>query len=221
MRRSSICRLAAAVILGSGLVACSDQPTAPAARPTPAVTILGVTDYETTQVVDFTVDARGGMFQMGQHWVNFPSRSICDPAQSTYGITEWDKPCTLLKGSIRIRAEIQKSTSTGLPAIRFSPDLRFAPSSNSDRWVYLYLFTDEAAQATTDSAQKALLDKYKILWSPTTDIPGIDESLVDSTLVTGVMPSGGLLYRRIKHFSAYQVGAGLSGYQVGSGGTEY
>ena len=41
-------------------------------------------------------------------------------------------------------------------------------------------------------------------------MPGIDESLTDPTLKTYALRSYGMLYRRVKHFSGYQVSAGVA-----------
>jgi hypothetical protein len=213
--RPSFSRFAVALALAVGTVACSDQPVSPTLHE--KVTIKKVTDFETYQVVDFTVDTEGGWFRIGPHSVYFPPNSICEPSKSTYGPYHWDTPCTVIADSIEIHAEVQKSTTTGKPAIRFWPDLRFAPSTHvdstgkdiGDDWVVLYMFTEEALAATTDSAATALAAKYRILWSPAAGISAIDESSKDASLKTRIEPSTGLVYRRVKHFSGYQVGSGL------------
>jgi hypothetical protein len=218
MRTSILSRLASAVVLVGSLVACSDQPTATTA-PNEKVTILGVTDFQTYQVVDFTVDQEGGWFNVGPHYVYFPANSICDPAKSTYGPTEWDKPCSVINAPIKIRAEIQNSLTTGKPAIRFWPDLRFAPVKTNGRqkpneinskWVMLYMFTEEALKADTEAEAALLEQKFKILWTPVTGGLAVDESIKDGTLATRVLAKYGVVYRRVKHFSGYQVGSGVS-----------
>jgi hypothetical protein len=128
--RPSFSRFAVALALAVGTVACSDQPVSPTLHE--KVTIKKVTDFETYQVVDFTVDTEGGWFRIGPHSVYFPPNSICEPSKSTYGPYHWDTPCTVIADSIEIHAEVQKSTTTGKPAIRFWPDLRFAPSTHVD-----------------------------------------------------------------------------------------
>jgi hypothetical protein len=212
MSRSLLSRLAFAALVVTGLAACSDQPAAPKLTPHAKVTITGISDFETYQVVDFTVDSKGGTFNVGPHYVKFPPNSICDPAKSSYGPTEWDTPCQTIKDPITIHAEIQKSAD-GLPAIRFSPDLRFAPPTrkNTSQWVYLYMVADEFTNATSPDAVENLLKKYSILWSPAAGLPGIDESVTDATLKTYIIPEYSVMYRRVKHFSGYQVGSGTTG----------
>ena len=218
MKQELLRRIAGGVMLAAALTACSDAPLAPSSTPNAKVTIKKIADYATFQVVDFTVDTEGGWFRIGPHSVYFPPNSICDPAKSTYGPAEWDKPCTVIADSIEFHAEIQKSLTTGKPAIRFWPDVRFAPdtttgvgtvgSAISDNWVVLYMYTEEALYADTDEKVAALENKYRILWSPVPSQDGIDESLLDLSLKTRVLKSEGLIYRRVKHFSGYQVGSG-------------
>jgi hypothetical protein len=50
-----------------------------------------------------------------------------------------------------------------------------------------------------------------ILWSPAIGVPGIDESLLDQTLETKSDKKRGGVYRRIKHFSGYNVYSGYKG----------
>jgi hypothetical protein len=45
----------------------------------------------------------------------------------------------------------------------------------------------------------------QILWSSAIGIPGIDESLEDPTLRTRINRGAGVLQRRIKHFSGYNI----------------
>ena len=144
----------------------------------------------------FTVTPTGGIFSMGPHHVYFPARAICDPAKSTYGPTEWDTPCEPLASSITIKAEVR--VSNGVPWVFFTPNLRFVPSSYPTRWVWLYLETRQPISVSD-------LDRFTILWFSESGAAPVDESLSDPTLKTHIWPEAGLVYRRIKHFSGYQV----------------
>jgi hypothetical protein len=62
---------------------------------------------------------------------------------------------------------------------------------------------------STDAAQWPN-GSLSILWSPAIGVPGIDESLEDPSLRTYVSPWSGYAYRRIKHFSGYNVTSGRS-----------
>jgi hypothetical protein len=144
---------------------------------------------------EFTVDQDGGYFRMGKHGIVFPRSAICDPERSSYGPGTWDANCPVLRRPIRIRAELR--SQDGREWVDFTPALRFRPSNDPSDWVWIYMLAGEAA--FTDRS-------LNILWSPAIGVPGIDESLDDPTLRTYV--AGGYAYRRIKHFSGYNVTSG-------------
>jgi hypothetical protein len=145
---------------------------------------------------DITVGPKGGLFYVGNHAVFFPANSICDPnaVGYTYGAESWDKSCTLLTSKITVHAITR--TKNGQAAIDFTPSLRFAPSSDPARWVWLYMYTPSAKNAMR-------LTQYNILYTPTLGAVGIDESTDDPTLRTYVDTRTGASLRRIKHFSGY------------------
>jgi len=143
---------------------------------------------------EFTVDQWGGYFRLGKHGIVFPRNVICDPAKSEYGPHAWDDECPTLREPIRIRAELR--TQDGREWVDFKPELRFRPSRNPYEWVWIYMLVGETQ----------LDQSLNILWSPAIGVPGIDESLDDPTLRT--YSTGGYAYRRIKHFSGYNVTSG-------------
>lgn len=144
---------------------------------------------------EFTVDQSGGYFRMGKHGIVFPRNVICDPNRSDYGPSFWDEDCRTLRRPILIHAELR--TQDGREWVDFTPQLRFKPSRNPSDWVWIYMLVGGAAQFDPS---------LNILWSPAIGVPGIDESLDDPSLRTYV--KGGYAYRRIKHFSGYNVTSG-------------
>jgi hypothetical protein len=144
---------------------------------------------------EFTVDQSGGYFRLGKHGIVFPRNAICDPDKSDYGPKFWDKDCHTLRKPIRIRAELR--TQDDREWVDFTPELRFKPSKRESDWVWIYMRVGAAGH---------LDESLSILWSPAIGVPGIDESLDDPMLRTFV--KGGYAYRRIKHFSGYNVTSG-------------
>ncbi|HEY7407917.1 MAG TPA: hypothetical protein VH638_06585 [Gemmatimonadaceae bacterium] len=186
--------------------ACADSSIAPAPEqaemlpggaPRPAIIINQMAADESS--ADFTVTPTGGYFRMGKHGIVFPRNAICDPATSSYGREHWDEDCDVLRTPIQIHAELR--VQDGREWVDFSPELRFRPSPYPFQWVWIYMSTS-AAQWPNGS--------LSILWSPAIGVPGIDESLEDPTLRTYVSPWSGYAYRRIKHFSGYNVTSGRS-----------
>ena len=211
------------------LAACSDS-TAPATRPTlarpalvaPVAAPEAVTNAIHVNVMrrthdsvyaEFTVDRNGGWFIAGYHGVYFPPNSICEPATSGYGVDKWDAPCTPARGRVTIHARAGLR-SNGRGWIVFEEDLRFVPSSNPDRWVRLYMYSQELRSSRpVDAVLKERA--YQISWVPFKGAEPVDESLDDPTLATQVLWGTGLVTRRVKHFSGYQVTNGIYEEAVG------
>jgi hypothetical protein len=217
MRRKS--RIAAApLILLASLAGCRDGVVSPGTTPLEAPTASapapmslapqgrprldlsgGLPD---SAAADFTVGPTGGVFFAGNHAVVFPAQSVCDPATSSYGPSAWDQPCTPLQASLKVHAEVRRKN--GQTSIDFTPSLRFVPSSNASRWVWIVMYTPDAVGASSD------LSQFNILWAKSLGGATVDEAQIDSTLRTYVDTFQGLSLRRIKHFSGYTIDSGRS-----------
>ena len=158
----------------------------------PSLTLSGLASANTES--DFTVSQNGGVFFVGNQAVVFPASSICDPTTSTYGIGSWNDGCTPLNRSITIHAVTR--VSNGYSQVDFTPSLRFVPSDNPARWVWLFMYTPSAIGATD-------LSQFKIYYTPTLDGPLVDEASSDASLRTYVDTRSGISLRRVTHFSGY------------------
>jgi hypothetical protein len=145
--------------------------------------------------VDFTVGPYGGVFYAGNHAVVFPAQSVCDPATSGYGPDVWDAPCATLQTSLKVHAEVRRKD--GKTWVDFTPSLRFAPSTNPSRWVWMVMYTPEARGASGD------LSRFNVLWAQQIGGATVDETPLDPSLRTYVDTWSGISMRRIKHFSGY------------------
>jgi hypothetical protein len=132
--------------------------------------------------------------------LTFPAGSVCDPTKSTYGIGQWDQPCTAARSSVTVQVKAWLD-ATGHPRVDFTPNLRFVPSVLPSGWVVL-TFADYAA---------SLDPFFNILYCHNEHDKCVDESLTDPSLITERNPVTGKVTRRIKHFSGYNVGAGDDG----------
>jgi len=191
------------------IMGCGDETTAPessaSVEESPYFKVIP-TYAPDRKSADIIVEPSGGVFVLGIHAIYFPAGAICDPETSSYGVTEWDKPCTPITKPIQIHAELREQG--GRSWIDFTPSLRFVPSEDEDRWVYLFMKTDAAL-----GKQLAQKNAPPILWSPAIGMPGIDESILDRTLKTKWDKRLGGVYRRIEHFSGYNVYTGRSAAQ--------
>ena len=210
--------IAGPLLLLSALAGCREGVVSPAERPieapqavAPAPMSLAPQGHPTLDLVgglpdsasvDFDISPNGGIFDLGNHAVVFPAQSVCDPATSSYGPGTWDTPCTALQTSIRVHAEVRRVN--GQTAVDFTPSLRFVPSTNPARWVWLVMYTPSAIGSSD-------LSGFNILWESTFGGATVDETLSDSSLRTYVDTWQGTSLRRIKHFTGYALTDGRSG----------
>jgi len=183
----------------AAVVGCSGDALAPRADRTAERPNLKVrTLRSTATTADISVEPSGGFFWLGRHAVRFPKHSIC-ALNSSYGPTEWDKPCSPAQGSVNFHVEVV--SLNGREWLEFTPAVRFVPTTRTNGYVTLFMRVDNLS----NEIGKA---DMQILWSPAIGVPGIDESAADSTQRTFINLGAGLLHRRIKHFSAYSVTEG-------------
>lgn len=198
MRRFSPVVAIAALAITAG---CSDNvsPTAPSTPEGNAAVqsraVPGGSGYS------FDISPRGGVYWLGQYLLVVPPNTVCDPATSSYGPGTWDAPCTVARSSIHIEATV--STVDGRDYVDFSPHLRFVPSSDATRWVTIHSFRLAAIGGRGD------LRRFSILFSETPGGPLVDESALDPTLATHLSTRTGAVWRRVKHFTGYNLHTGM------------
>lgn len=171
----------------------------------PSLSLSGGSSENTS--ADFTVGPRGGVFLVGNHAVVFPAKSICDPKTTAYG--EWDASCKTIGKPIQIHAVVR--SETGRTWVDFSPALRFAPSADPSRWVWIYMYTPDARGARGD------LSRFNILYAQSIGGATVNDAATDSTLRTYVDTHAGISMRRIKHFSGYTASGGRACETIPSG----
>jgi hypothetical protein len=199
---------AAAVVL----TACQDTPVSPGGRVSALLTGPEVTNVGTELI---TLPANGGtvVFGNNEYKLKLPANAVCNPATTSYGPTEWDKPCSPLGLDFVVTASFYNVD--GHPRVTFAPDIRFTPteSTSENDWVILYMKDKDAGDAVLGGA-------LRIYWTPTGSTLSVDESLADPTVAVRLQPSSWSIYRRLKHFSSYQVGAGGADSTSGGGSAQ-
>jgi hypothetical protein len=203
------------IAITAGLGACSDNAVAPRSEtPDASATVNGggatqaLTPWDTIRF-SITIDpSRQTIFNLGAgNTIVFPAHSLCDPNQSSYGATEWDRPCAQANAptTVQVKAWID---GKGHARVDFDKHLRFVPTANPAGWVVLAFADFEAS-----------LDPFfNILYCPETTGACYDESQNDPTLLTVRNPLNGRVTRRIKHFSGYNVAAGAEDPGSSDGG---
>jgi hypothetical protein len=172
------------------LAGCQDAAVAPTSESAPVHLALAGQVGSTTIVYDPAV---AQVYSIpGGHKISFGVAAVCDPALSTYGVTEWDKPCAPLSAPISITATAWNDAN-GHPYVEFQPALRFVPGSE----VILFLKDKDAADNPASTIE----------WC---DASGqcVDESVSQPSVITKRDTRNGVVYRLIKHFSGYHITAG-------------
>ena len=177
------------------LSACSDQRSSPLSPQLESHAISRAMVGDTV-VAEFTVSPWGGRYNVVYNLlkIDFPAGAICDIPTSSYGPTEWDKPCVPTTQSVRVKSKAWLDAQ-GHPHVDFQPAMRFSPTLVNG--VQLYL-----------KDPKGLFDPNATIFYCATDTNCYDESLTDASLRTRYDAYNSMFYRRIKHFSGYNVTAG-------------
>jgi hypothetical protein len=149
----------------------------------------------------FDISPRGGAYLIGQYMLVVPANAVCEPGVSSYGAGTWDAPCTAAAGSVHVTVTLL--TIGGRDYVDFYPHLRFVPSDDQSHWVTINTWRTAAIGGRGD------LRRFSILFSETPGGPLIDESLDDPTLSTHVNVRTGFVWRRVKHFTGYNIYSGL------------
>jgi len=220
MDTRSLRRFVPLLIAGAALIAaaCSESvaPTRPQVQSNlPTLTSFGNALVSSARANDraeskaetftFRISQSGGMAKIGEFYLVYPARSVCDPDRSGYGPGEWDVDCPTLNRAVTIRAKFW--VEDGRTHADFEPDIRFAPGKN----VYLTAFVPEIRGREITDALKA---QYGIFYSTRQGNTRyfIDEAVSDPSLATIFGERNGLasgrLTRRVKHFSGYYVRSG-------------
>jgi len=217
MRVSMMVRWSTAVAAAFLAVGCADTATAPprAAAPSQLAGHQLETwllsnggssrdgrgrDNKTNDVKsqDFTIDpTQPATIRAGDHVVQFPANSICDPATSGYGEDLWDAPCQPLTTPITIHATW--NSKIGHAYIDFQPALRFVPTADPAQYVRITM---------KDYWDLDPNYAYPIYWLRPSDSAWVDEGVTDPTMTAITDLPGNKVSRRLKHFSGYLVGAG-------------
>ena len=191
-------------------VACgsdySTQPTdnATASRLHVAPSPIGSFDRTVTSpgqynaTVKFTIDPdRDTYVQIGPHFLYIPQGAVCDPSTSGYGVLMWNVACRSASQSITVTAKASLGKD-GHPIVDFDTHLRFRPTPSTKDDVIIYLRDDNASA------------KSIILWCADSGTTCVDET---KTTITGTLNTkwdsrGYYVYRKIQHFSGYNVTGG-------------
>jgi hypothetical protein len=224
-----------AIVLCGGIVvassACSvdslDKATSPssASRATTPVrtspfaptaaqkALIGVTDG--TYRVTFDPQ-QNQVFSLGPNRLEIPANAVCALGTTSYGPAFWNSPCAPQTSPVQLTVTI-KNASSDHPSVEFQPAMRFNPQTNvslyiyvpnvsptdAKNWVITYCPNSGSGSLSTSSSGSGSGST-----SGSTSGKCVNEALTDSDLQTYIDYNASVLFRRLKHFSVYQVDAG-------------
>jgi hypothetical protein len=138
----------------------------------------------------------------GTSRLDLPANAICSLALSGYGSDKWDAPCVPEQLPVTIVVTSQ-GAGTATPRLTFYPAMRFNPQTE----VKLYMYGKDVS--TADALN------WLIYYCPSSGSAGcVNEGATDASLTSYVDQAHSVVFRRIKHFSDYELS--FSGYVVGN-----
>jgi hypothetical protein len=208
--RVTLRTLAATAVLIAA-AACSDSTVAPgpasltASDRAPSLSLSTPTIYLGG---DFNLTSNGGTFVIaGVYTINFPKNAVCDPTLTNYAAAQWDAPCVTLSDgqSIKVHGTVMLTTS-GI-AVDFQPELQFSPSANVTLSTDIYAPTI-VRNRSYYAAHPSELGSLAMAYIPSIGGERTADYAVDQSVMTHISLLDGRVWRRIKHFSGYNIFAG-------------
>jgi hypothetical protein len=192
-------RLLAATTAALLMIACATQEsTRPLAPQSSNADLLGLgtlVQKSDTVTTVFTINpSLSASYSIGNgHSLYVRANGVCK-LTSAYGLGAWDLPCVPINLPVLVTAKTWFDPGMH-PQVEFSPALRFVPVTGAASAV-LYL-KDKPASQVPSSVIMYCFEKGCM-----------DEGATDPAQATMRDPQLGFVYRRIKHFSGYQVSTG-------------
>jgi len=206
--------VAAALVAVAG---CSDSSLSPnggssrSLAPGHAPVLDASVSFSGFKTTTITLTSAGGTYSIGNglFTVKIPSNAVCDPAVSSYGDGTWDSPCTTLASGQSLTVTITYGfTSNNVPVFDISPGIRFNPNSVVTLGTNAYA-ASITANSSYYSAYPQALHYFGMYYTPDLGTTGYTDAGKDNSLITHVNLSTGYVWRRVKHFSGYNIQTGL------------
>ncbi len=212
-----------AVVLGGGIVVASsacnvdslDKAPSSASHATTAErtspfvpteaqkALIGVTDGTYNVTFDPKQDQ---VLSLGPNHLNIPAFAVCKLGFSHYGPAYWDSPCTPETGPVNLTVVVKNAASDN-PSVDFQPAMRFNPN----KVVQLFFYVPNVSQTDAKNWVITYCSSAGSGAGSTGSGSCVNEALTDPALRTFVDYNAQVLFRRLKHFSRYEVDSGFLG----------
>jgi len=201
------------------LLGCSDSTLSPnhvqgrvlGSGGAPSLDVNASLWFSGFQTTTITLTAAGGTYSIGNglFMIKIPSNAVCDPATSSYGDGTWDSPCTTLAASQSLNVTVTYGfTDSNVPVLDVSPGIRFSPNSVVTLGTNAYA-SAIVADSSYFAANPQALHYFGMYY--TADLGKTAHTVAgqDNSLITHVNLGTGFVWRRVKHFSGYNILSGL------------
>ena len=173
--------------------------------------LIGVTDGTYKVTFDPKQDQ---VFSLGPNRLEIPAWAVCKLGTTSYGPEFWNASCTPQTTLVQLTITVKNAASDN-PSVDFQPAMRFSPN----KVVQLYFYVPNVSQQdaknwvitycpNSGSGSTSLTSTNSGSGSTGTSGGCLNEALTDPDLQTFVDYDANMLFRRLKHFSRYQVDAG-------------
>ena len=173
--------------------------------------LIGVTDGTYKVTFDPKQDQ---VFSLGPNRLEIPAWAVCKLGTTSYGPEFWNASCTPQTTLVQLTITVKNAASDN-PSVDFQPAMRFSPN----KVVQLYFYVPNVSQQdaknwvitycpNAGSGSTSLTSTNSGSGSTGTSGGCLNEALTDPDLQTFVDYDANMLFRRLKHFSRYQVDAG-------------
>jgi hypothetical protein len=201
----------------AAITGCSDSLTSPrgataktvTAGDRPSLDYSGPLRFGGFRSSTFTLTPAGGTYSVGDgfYTLTVPKDGVC-VLESSYGPGEWDSPCATLGEGKSIQVTATYGFANGGPVVDFSPELRFSPTAQVtlSTGMYAPLLTALRPWLATNPS---LLQYFGMYYTPDLGATATTDAAFDASLVTHINLRTGLVWRRVKHFSGYNVAGGM------------
>lgn len=195
--------------------ATTPERTSPFAPTAAQKALIGVTDG----TYRFTFDPKQDqVFSLGPNRLEIPAWAVCKLGITNYGPAVWNAPCTPQTTPVQLTVTVRNAASDH-PSVDFQPAMRFSPQ----KVVQLFFYVPNVSQTDAQNwvitycpnagsgSSSGIVSNSGSGSAVGTSGGCVNEALTDPDLRTFVDYDSNVLFRRLKHFSRYQVDSGYIG----------
>lgn len=183
---------------------CSDV-SVPSSSPQTGASFSVTSALRAGVTESYRLSPNGGTFTLpGGFVVNFPANSVCDPVSSaaSYALGDWDAPCQTITSPLVLTVTV--AAVNGRIYADFSPHIRFSPATIVTIGTNIHQSYVHSKGYSGGNHPTTL----GLLFSSATGGLPVNDAAADPSLISHINLKSGWIWRRIKHFTGYNINTG-------------